>query len=78
MDILSSAAAREQHGAGVPVGWLDLAARPAAYALRTVPGALVGDGIAGVILAVLEAYGIVLTCAKRWELERACRPRAPV
>jgi len=78
MDILSNAAAREQHRARVPVGWLDLVVRPAVHALRTAPGVVAGDGIAGVILAVLEAYSIVVTCAKRWELEHAPGPRAPV
>ena len=78
MDILSTVAAREQYRAKVPVGWVDLVVRPVAHALRTVPGAVVGDGIAGVILAVLEAYSIVVTCAKRWELEHTPGPRAPV
>ena len=78
MDILTNAAARDQHRARVPVGPLDLVVRPVAHALRTVPGAVAGDGIAGVILAVLEAYSIVMTCAKRWELEHVRGPRTPV
>jgi len=78
MDIFSTVGAREQYRAGVPAGWPDLVVRPVAHALRMMPGVVAGDGIAGVILAVLEAYSIVLTCAKRWELEHTRGPRAPV
>ena len=78
MDILTNVAAREQHRARVPVGWPGLAVGPAVHVLRALPGAVARDGMAGMILAVLEAYSMVLTCAKRWELEHAHGPRAPV
>jgi hypothetical protein len=77
MNILTNAAAREPRRARVPVGWPGLAVGPAVHALRALPGAVARDGMAGMILAVLETYSMALTCAKRWELERARGLRPP-
>jgi len=36
------------------------------------------DGKAGMILVVLESYGLALACAKRWELEHSDGPPGQV
>jgi len=78
MDVLTNAAALADHRARVPVRWVDLALRPARHGLRALPGAAAKDGMAGVILAVLEAYSLAVAAAKRWELENVGEPRAQV
>lgn len=78
MNVLSDAAARAQYRAKGPVRWRDLVAEPAVRGLRILPEAALRDGVAGVILAVLEVYATIVTCAKRWELEHPEGPLASV
>jgi len=78
MDIVTNAAARAQHRLRAPARSRDLIFGPVAHGLRVLPGAAARDGMAGIILAVLEAYSIMVTCAKRWEIEHIRGPRAPV
>lgn len=74
MDLLTDGVARTQMARRKPVRGRDLFLPSLGYVLRALPGAATRDGVNGVLLAMLEAYGLAVACAKRWELERS--PRA--
>jgi len=70
----SSLAARQMHEAGRRARALDLLVHPPAAFLRNYllrRGAL--DGGAGLIISLVNAYGVFLKFAKLWELQRCSR-----
>ena len=70
MDVLTSATARLDGAMRPRVGLIDLGVRPILHGVRVLSLAIAKDGLAGGILALLEAYCLVVTSAKRWELRR--------
>lgn len=70
MNLVTTVAGEMRRGAGVTSGWRDLAIVPLVHGLRGMPGAVLRDGLAGVIFTVLETYAIAVSRAKCWELQQ--------
>ncbi len=70
----STLAARQMHESGRRAGALDLAIHPPAAFLRNyVLRRGFMDGSAGLVISLLNAYGVFLKFAKLWEIRR-CSP----
>ena len=74
MNMVTTATAAMRCGAGETSGWRDLATVPLARGLRAMPGALLRDGLVGVIFTVLETYAVAVSRAKCWELQQTRDP----
>lgn len=70
VDVLTTGLARQVYDAGRRVRWLDLVVRPFLHGLRFFPRAVIRDGLIGAVFTVLESYRLLVTAAKRWELEQ--------
>jgi glycosyltransferase involved in cell wall biosynthesis len=74
LDRYSTLSARQMHESGRRAGILDLVLHPPAAFLRNYllrRGIL--DGGAGLIISLMNAYGVFLKFAKLWELQRCSR-----
>jgi hypothetical protein len=74
MNVVTTATAKMRRRTGTTSGWRDLATVPLGHGLRAMPGALLRDGLAGVIFTVLETYAIAVSRAKCWELQQTQAP----